>query len=1105
MPTDPSPTHDKPLSDSQAGQNALPVFDVPSEGDIDLEALQSKAGDDVPLATLLKPPPAPIPDSQVGQNPLPKINVPSEGDIDLEALQSKAGDDIPLAALVKTPPAPLSDSQVGQNPLPKVTVPSEGDIDLEALQSKAGDGVPLAALVKTPPPPIPDSQAGQNSLPTFDVPSEGEIDIGSLQSKADEEIPLAALPESPSGQSLTSWTEVIRRQRAAAQAGQASSADFKVDAPSDKDILIRFDEDVRPPRRTGDTSEILPGELPVYTAPSGRSESDIELGAAGPGGTGESEVKFDILYPPSDAAGVMPAPVHTPRSGIDFRTATPVRPPSSPEIPFASVVDPASGVNLGAAPGLSAEGSRSSILDALLEDASARPRGGSSASVLDFGSLPPGTLAPPEPPSATAPPTVPTPPSVDLGGSAHELSGRDLVGADLAIESEDAIDLYAEPAASPSITDSGTLEISEKALEESQRKAEIQESSSVDLSSRPSYHGTEFDSALEAPSGVEHGSDSDIDMNLPVGAEADENSSLIHRASANSDSDALAAEFQARRRAKEMDGPPKKPAPAKRREVVPARKDAAPAGRSRLIGASAFGLLLGAGGVVAAYLAGALPDRGASAKGPDQSAEIARLRQDADVARKEAAAAKADVGRQMADARKADADKINKLEMDSKEAVAQKTEAVAQMNRAVADARKAETDKANTVKAMNDAKASVQTVQANLTAATKAADDAKKQLADAVAAKKAADDAYAGLTKTLAAAGIDATKPDDGIKKLADARSAAEAKAKDADAKLAEATKKVTDLTALADTAKKSYDDARKAAEDAVKAREASDATVKAVADRLARAKLVGEKADAAALLKGIDDAVKAGTSDTTQALRDELAKVRSGEEKAKADLAAARDKEAAASKAAAEAKADAQKAGTELARVTAEAAKLKQDASEAIAKATAAQRAAAAARETADAAAAEARAATERTATDVARLKAENDRLSRDLEAVKELAELLKTASAGQVAGPLAKPDPDRLAEQFFGDGLRAFHRGQSAEAESGFRKALQFRPNDARYHYFLGLTLWVRKETAGAEAEFEKGRDLELAGRPSSRTVSTALERIQGPARQAVDAYRP
>jgi len=309
----------------------------------------------------------------------------------------------------------------------------------------------------------------------------------------------------------------------------------------------------------------------------------------------------------------------------------------------------------------------------------------------------------------------------------------------------------------------------------------------------------------------------------------------------------------------------------------------------------------------------------------------------------------------------------------------------------------------------------------------------------------------------------------------------------------------------LAETAKKSYDDARKAAEEAVKAREASDVTVKAVADRLAQAKFVGEKVDSAAILKGIDDAVKAGSSDSTKALRDELAKVRADEEKARTDLAAARDKEASASKAAADAKAEAQKAAAELARATGESAKLKQDAGEAIAKATAAQKAAAQAREAADAAAAEARTATERTATEVARLKAENDRLGRDLETVKELAELLKTASAGQPAGPLSKPDPERLAEQFFGDGLRAFHRGQSAEAESAFRKALQFRPNDARYHYLLGLTLWVRKEAAGAEAEFEKGRDLELAGRPSSRAVSAALERIQGSARQAVDAYRP
>jgi hypothetical protein len=38
-----------------------------------------------------------------------------------------------------------------------------------------------------------------------------------------------------------------------------------------------------------------------------------------------------------------------------------------------------------------------------------------------------------------------------------------------------------------------------------------------------------------------------------------------------------------------------------------------------------------------------------------------------------------------------------------------------------------------------------------------------------------------------------------------------------------------------------------------------------------------------------------------------------------------------------------------------------------------------------------------------------------------------------------------------------------------------------------------------------FEKGRDLELTARPPSRAISIVLERIQGPARQAMNAYRP
>ena len=77
------------------------------------------------------------------------------------------------------------------------------------------------------------------SLPMVDVGQEGMVDIGELQLQSNgSAIPLADLPEPPSGQSLTSWTEVIRRQRAAQAAAQAGDS-VRVDAPSDKDLLTR--------------------------------------------------------------------------------------------------------------------------------------------------------------------------------------------------------------------------------------------------------------------------------------------------------------------------------------------------------------------------------------------------------------------------------------------------------------------------------------------------------------------------------------------------------------------------------------------------------------------------------------------------------------------------------------------------------------------------------------------------------------------------------------------------------------------------------------------------------------------------------------------------
>jgi hypothetical protein len=698
---------------------------------------------------------------------------------------------------------------------------------------------------------------------------------------------------------------------------------------------------------------------------------------------------------------------------------------------------PESGVLLGADSGPPGEGGRSSILDALLHGPDASNGSSQSASVLEFGA------------------EVPKPPS---NPSTPEVGGREIVDPDAGTGSEEAIDLYAEPAPAPSITDSGTLEVSKEALAESQRRAEAEESSSVDLSSRPSLHSGEFDQALDAASrGVK--SDADIDLDLPATGEKGDSSMVYRQNGLDANSQALAAEFEARRN--------KGDRKARRGEVVPAgvRPERARSG-GYLIHGGIVGLLLGAGLVLAAHFANILPNKKADENRTLANGYVGDLQR----VQSEATLMKVKMDELSAEAKKKDDEvaRLNELKAASD----------AQARKSRDEATKAHDDLTATLKKVKDAEDAERTARADLTAAKKAA-------MEAAAAKLAADTGLASLTKSLRDVGIDPAKPGDALKTLVDARAGAEAKvkeaeakakeadakAKEADAKVADATKKANDLAALAETAKKSADDARKAAEEAVQARQAGEAVVQAISERLVKAKFVAEKTDGPALLKGLDDALKAGSTDATTTLRTEIAKLRDEGDKAKAELVAARDREVKAVKAA-------------------------KDREEAAVKSAAEEKAESQRERGA------ARAEAERATAEVARLKAETERLTRDLAVVQELATLIKNQVP---TGPGSKVDPARFADQYFGDGLHSFYAGSYVEAESALRKAIQFRAADARYHYLLGLTLWMRKETVAAEAEFEKGRSLESQGLPSSRVVSATLERIQGPARQAVDAYRP
>jgi hypothetical protein len=900
------------------------------------------------------------------------------------------------------------------------------------------------------------------SLPVIDLGQEGMVDLGELSMDQDgSAVPLAQLPEPPSGQSLTSWTEVIRRQRAA-QAEVLSAEAVEVDAPSDKDLLGRVDvSDLGTPgearsKGTGDTSEIRQADLPVYTAPLARaSESDIDIGQPSPGATGGSEVGFDILYPPSDAGGAMPLP----SSGVQLAAAD-LQPPaafpvSDDELPIATV--PASGagmsgVDLGAAVAPGGEQSRSSILDVLLRES---------------GGAPP----PPRPVVKTTMPrvpelerpAVPTQPGIDLGESHSAISDSDLdlSGPASSIGTNEAVDLYSGTPQPPSITDSGTLEISEEALAESQRRAEELESSSIDLNSRPSL-SAEFDMNARAATAA---SDSDIDLSLPPMEDEGSSSVIVKRDVLDENQEAIAAEFEARRqRAGAKESGDKKRKRTTRNEVVPARDDEVPAAHRRgyLLHGGVLGLLLGAGGVLAAYFGGALPNRKAEGTAPpaDNTAIVAQLRQEADAAKKKEADAHAaaDAIRKSLTDAGVDPSKVGE---SMKQLADAKTASDNRANTLAAEAQKAKTDLATARQEATDAKTAEATAKQSLADADKVATVAKKNLAEATKA-------------------IETAKAE-----TAAAKKAGEEALKLADAKLVEATKREGELVKANETVKKAADDAQKA-------RDASDALVKSIAERLAKAKFVADKPDAAALVKGIDDAVKAGSTDAVVALRDELAKTRESDTKSRAEAVAAKANETLAVNKAATLQSDLQKLTAESTKLKADVAKLSRDASDANAKAVAAEKIAV-----------ESKAIAEQLSTEATKLKSDNERLTRELGTVQELAQLIRDQYGS--SGLSIKPDPAKIAEKFFADGVRAFHATQYSSANEALRQAIKFRHDDARYHYWLGLSLWMADDKEAAKAAFEKGRDLEMEARPPSRMISSALEKIQGPARNAINVYRP
>ncbi len=119
-------------------------------------------------------------------------------------------------------------------------------------------------------------------------------------------------------------------------------------------------------------------------------------------------------------------------------------------------------------------------------------------------------------------------------------------------------------------------------------------------------------------------------------------------------------------------------------------------------------------------------------------------------------------------------------------------------------------------------------------------------------------------------------------------------------------------------------------------------------------------------------------------------------------------------------------------------------------------------------------------------------------------LADLIERNPALRRPPSMDPPNP-LLAEANYASGLRHYFARRYGDAETAFVKAIEYDNQDARYFYFLGLSRLALDKATDADADFREGAQLELLNRPGREAVSTALERVQGPARQALNRVRP
>lgn len=108
----------------------------------------------------------------------------------------------------------------------------------------------------------------------------------------------------------------------------------------------------------------------------------------------------------------------------------------------------------------------------------------------------------------------------------------------------------------------------------------------------------------------------------------------------------------------------------------------------------------------------------------------------------------------------------------------------------------------------------------------------------------------------------------------------------------------------------------------------------------------------------------------------------------------------------------------------------------------------------------------------------------------------------AGTVSAA-ARSDDDRAIEAF-GQGVHAYYEGHFAEANTLLSEAIKDGSNDPRPYFFRGIVRQLTGQDQLADADFQKGAEIELTPIGRSFDVDDSLERVQGKVRIVIEQYR-